>query len=243
MNDLRQFFDASSLSTNLLIMSVLVGGLLLYTRAARVGRWLVVGCSAMLVIFGYSPIQNAIRWTLETRFPAWNESAGAPDGIVVPLGASERITAAAELARRYPAARIVLSGGNVSRSGKTEADLAADEMEKLGVSRQRILIEARGRNTAENAEFSKALAQPKPGERWLLVTTALHMPRAMGAFRQVGFPVEAYPVNRRIDDNEVTATSPAFIRGLQGFDTGMYEWGGLIMYRLTGRSSELFPKP
>ncbi len=217
-------------------MVVFVGSLLLYTRAARVGRWLVVGCSALLIIFGYSPIQNAIRWTLETRFPVWDESRGKPDGIVVPLGSSERISAAAELGLRYSTARIVLSGGNLSRTGKTEADLAADEIEKLGVPYQRILIESRGRTTAENAEFSKALAQPKPGERWLLVTTALHMPRAMGAFRQAGFPVEAYPVNRRIDDNEVTATSPSFVQGLRGFDIGMYEWGGLIKYRLTGRS-------
>ena len=59
----------------------------------------------------------------------------------------------------------------------------------------RLTLEDRSRNTIENAVYSKALAQPKPGERWLLVTSALHMPRAMGAFRQAGFAVEAYPVD------------------------------------------------
>ena len=67
--------------------------------------------------------------------------------------------------------------------------------ESFGIARDRVTLETRSRNTAENAAFTKALVKPKPGERWLLVTSALHMPRAIGCFRRVGFPVEAYPVD------------------------------------------------
>jgi len=52
-----------------------------------------------------------------------------------------------------------------------------------------------GRVTAENAVFTKHLIRPKSGEHWLLVTSAFHMPCAIGAFRQAGFPVDAYPVD------------------------------------------------
>jgi uncharacterized SAM-binding protein YcdF (DUF218 family) len=52
-------------------------------------------------------------------------------------------------------------------------------------------LEPRSRNTGENSVFTKELVKPTPGERWLLVTSAQYMPRAVGCFRKVGFPVEA----------------------------------------------------
>jgi uncharacterized SAM-binding protein YcdF (DUF218 family) len=116
--------------------------------------------------------------------------------------------------------------------------------ERLGVAPGRIIAEDRSRTTAENAVFTKALIEPKPSERWLLVTSAHHMPRAIGAFRQAGFPVEAYPVDWR------TRGPVDFVRafsslgdGLRRTDTAMREWVGLLVYWLTGRSTELFPRP
>lgn len=229
--------------SNLLIIFAFAGALLLFTRAARLGRLLATSCIILIMILGFSPVGNSIRWLLETRFPAWNISQEKPDGIVVLAGAVERINEAALLARRYPGARIVFSGGNVLADGKTEADIAAHMFERLGIPRERIQLERRARNTAENAKFSKTLVQPMTGERWLLVTTALHMPRAVGAFRQADFPIQAYPIDRRISDAEAAYFSPSFVVGLRGFDVGMYEWLGLLGYWLTGRSSELFPKP
>ncbi len=152
---------------------------------------------------------------LEDRFPPWNSAQGPPDGIVVLGGAiapgislargavalnnsAERITATVELARRYPNARIIFSGGTAALfKGPLEAPLAVKEFEALGVAHDRITAEEQSRNTIENAVFSRLIAQPKPGERWLLVTSAFHMPRAIAAFRAAGFPVEAYPVDWR----------------------------------------------
>ena len=67
---------------------------------------------------------------------------------------------------------------------------------------ERVTAEEQSRNTVENAVFSKLLAMPQAGERWRLVTSAFHMPRAMGTFRQAGFPVEAYPVDWRTRGTE-----------------------------------------
>ena len=118
-------------------------------------------------------------------------------GQVTLSDAAERVTVIAKLARDYPNANIVFSSGDASLLGDqpAEADYLYPLLDSFGVPRARVMLEDKSRNTAENAAFVKALVKPKPGERWLLVTSAQHMPRAVGCFRRVGFPVEAYPVD------------------------------------------------
>jgi uncharacterized SAM-binding protein YcdF (DUF218 family) len=96
----------------------------------------------------------------------------------------------------------------------------------------------------ENAAFSKELAAPKPGERWLLVTSAYHLPRAVGVFRKAGFAVEGYPVDWRTR-GPVDALQPfsTLGDGLRRTDTAVREWVGLAIYWLAGHSAELFPGP
>src|SRR2546421_608124 len=90
-----------------------------------------------------------------------------------------RLLRAVLLAHRYPNARIVFSGGsaNLISNEAKEGDYAGAVFESLGIAKSRLTIERLSRNTLENAEFSKALVAPKAGERWLLVTSAFHMPR------------------------------------------------------------------
>jgi uncharacterized SAM-binding protein YcdF (DUF218 family) len=246
--------------SNFLISIGLVGLILLCTPWRRLGSWFVVTSLVLVVLAGYSPLGNVLILPLEQRFPPWDPSHGAPDGIVVLGGAiepdisaargavalneaAERITATAELARRYPDARIIFSGGSGSPFDSiSEAPIAVKELEALGVAPERITAEEQSRNTVENAVFSELLAQPKSGERWLLVTSAFHMPRAIAVFRAAGFPVEAYPVDWRTrgpaDATTLFSVLPA---GLAVTDTAVHEWIGLLAYRLTGRTAELFP--
>jgi len=252
-----------ALPSNLLMAIGLVGLILLCTRFRRLASWLVVTSLVLIAFVGYSPLGNILILPLEQRFPPWNPSQGPPDGIVVLGGAilpdisitrgtaalnesAERITAAAELTRRYPNARLVYSGGNGSLrfDAPAEAPIAVKELEALGVPRDRITAEEQSRNTIENAVFSRLVAQPKPGERWLLVTSAFHMPRAIAAFRAAGFPVEAYPVDWRTrGPMDMTQTFAALTGGLSMTDLAVHEWEGLLVYRLTGRTAQLFPAP
>ncbi len=249
--------------SNVVVACGIAGLVLLATRWARLGRWIVGVSFAALAVLGLSPIGNALIIPLEQRFPPWDDSRGPPDGILVLGGAispdvslarnevalnesAERITAAAELARRYPKARVVFSGGTgaLAYDEGSEAPFAQRELEALGVARDRILLEDRSRNTVENALYSKQIAQPKPGERWLLVTSAYHLPRAMGVFRKVGFKVDPYPVDWRTrGSNDALRPFATVGDGLRRADTAMREWVGLAVYWLTGRSSELFPGP
>jgi uncharacterized SAM-binding protein YcdF (DUF218 family) len=249
--------------SNLAIGLGLLGVLLLGTRLARVGRLLTVASLIGLAVIGLSPLGNVLIIPLEQRFPPWDDTRGPPDGIVVLGGAiipdvsaargevalneaAERVTAAVALARRYPAARIIYSGGSaalISREG-SEAASAVRLFDSLGIPPARIIAEEQSRNTVENAVFSMLLAMPQPGERWLLVTSGYHMPRAMGVFRRAGFPVEAYPVDWRTrGPQDALRPFSTLGSGLERTDTAVREWVGLLVYRLTGRSAALFPGP
>ena len=252
-----------AIPSNLVISIGVLGLVLLSTRFARAGRRLAFASLAILAILGLSPIGNALIIPLEDRFPPWDAARGAPAGIVVLGGAistdvsaarnevalneaAERLTVAAELARRYPDARILFSGGSSALifEERAEAEFAVRVLESFGVARSRIVLEDRSRNTFENAIFSKALAQPKPGERWLLVTSAYHLPRAIGIFRKAGFAVEPYPVDWRTSgSDDALRPFPTVGDGLRRTDTAVREWVGLAVYWLTGKSSELFPGP
>jgi uncharacterized SAM-binding protein YcdF (DUF218 family) len=116
--------------------------------------------------------------------------------------------------------------------------------ESLGISKERLIMERRSRNTEENAEFSMAIAAPKAGERWLLVTSAFHMPRAVGLFRKVGFAVEAYPVDWRVGGREDLLRFTAIsLEGLDRVNVGLREWTGLAAYWATGKIDRLLPGP
>jgi uncharacterized SAM-binding protein YcdF (DUF218 family) len=260
LSKILRFF---AIPSNLVIVIGIAGVFLLRSRFHRAGRRLVIGSLIVLAIMGLSPVGNVLIIPLEDRFPPWDSSRGAPDGIVVLGGAlspdvsaargtpalteaAERLTAAVELARRYPNARILFSGGTgaLVPSTATEAEFALRLWAALGIEPGRVIAEDQSRNTVENAVFSKELAKPKPGEHWLLVTSAYHLPRAVGIFRKAGFPVEPYPVDWRTrGPADALRFFPTMGDGLRRTDTAVREWVGLAAYWLTGQSSELFPGP
>jgi uncharacterized SAM-binding protein YcdF (DUF218 family) len=252
------------LPTDFLILLGALGVVLLFTRFASRGRALVAASIVLFALFGFTSLGNLLLYPLEARFPPWDAARGAPDGIVVlggPInpdlsaergiavfsGGADRLIAAAALAHRYPEARLIYSGGNanlLADDASKEADYAASVFESLGIARQRQTMERRSRNTMENAEFSKALAAPKPGERWLLVTSAYHMPRAIGVFRKAGFAVEAYPADWRTGSVPGLLSRSVFASdGLGNADLAIREWMGLVAYRVSGKTSELLPGP
>jgi uncharacterized SAM-binding protein YcdF (DUF218 family) len=260
---LSKTLGAMLLPTNFLIGVGVVGAILLLTRFASLGRKLVIAAVLLLVVCGLSPLGALLLYPLEQRFPPWDAGRGAPDGIII-LGGSidadlsaargipevrsspDRVITAAALALRYPNARIVFSGGsaNLISNDAREADFAAAIFESLGVAKSRMVMERGSRNTLENAQFSKALVAPKDGERWLLVTSAFHMPRSVGLFRKAGFAVEPYPVDWRVGGRgDLLSFTNIATDGLGRTDLGAREWAGLIAYWATGKIDDLFPAP
>jgi len=250
--------------SSILLLLLLLGIALLWTRFARAGRWIALAAAVLLLVAGLSPLGNLLILPLEERFsrPEFTEGE-APAGIIVLGGAQdtlvstgrnviaineagERIVEAVALARRFPDARIVFTGGTnqLIYESETEAENAKTFFDQLGVASDRLLLEDQARDTYENARLTRELVNPKPGERWLLVTSANHMPRAMGCFRAAGFDVEAWPVDYRTRGRQDAwrfFDKPS--EGLRRMDKAMREWVGLLVYRITGRTNELLPQP
>lgn len=246
--------------SNLLALGALLGAL----AARRIwGRGLCLLCLGAAVLLGLSPAGFWLLLPLEDRFPAYREADAAVAGIVVLGGAvqpdtsaargqlatgdaAERMIAMADLARRHPAARIVFSGGSgaLVKGGVPEAEAVRLHGAALGIDVGRILFEDRSRTTAENAREVRRLVAPGAGERWLLVTSAWHMPRAVGAFRQAGFAVVPYPVDYRTGaPGDLVAGTTSVASGLNRVDLAVREWAGLLAYRLSGRSEAVLPAP
>ena len=249
--------------SSVILLLILFSTLLLWTRWAWAGRRMVLLGALLFLVCGLSPLGYALYVPLEERFARADLEKIKPDGIIVLGGAEEtlvaearnvpalneageRILEAAMLAWRFPKTRVVFTGGtaNVIYGGGTEADSARAHMISLGLSPDRLILEDKSRDTYENALYSRVLLAPKPGERWLLVTSAGHMPRAVGCFRSLGFNVLPWPVDYRTrgkQDMSRMFDKPS--QGLRRVDRAAREWIGLIVYYVLGRTDALFPGP
>ena len=247
---------------NLLLIVLVLGSALMWTRWRRAGRWMCAGAVALGVVMSVLPFGQWLRVSLENRFPQVTATAERVDGIVVlggvvnqfitkargqaALGGGvERLTAFAQLAGRYPNAKLIFSGGSGDpfRQDLKESHFIGPVLESLGLGAGRVIYEDRSRNTAENAEFSRAIARPKPGETWLLITSAFHMPRAVGCFRRAGWNVAPYPVDFSTDGDYQTAPPGGFSAGMRSLESSLHEWIGLLLYRLLGKTDAFFPAP
>lgn len=249
--------------SNLLVFMAGLGVFLLWTRWRRLGRLFCAFSILMLAFIGLSPAANWLILPLEERFgrPALGQ---AVDGIVV-LGGSfdtrvmgtrrepaltssaERLTVVPRLISTYPGVPIVHTGGHglFVPEEATEAEGAYALFTDFGIDPARVLLEDKSRNTHENAIFTHRLVNPKPGQSWLLVTSAYHMPRAIGVFRQAGWEtVIAYPVDWRTRGWQDSSLGfSGLSSGLRRFDVAAREWIGLFAYWLAGKTSEFLPGP
>lgn len=235
---------------------------LLWTKWTRAGRLLATLVLILGFVLGSAPLgQLALNW-IENRIPPPADLPPRVDGIVVlggdvnprmmrlrpatPGQDASRQIAFADLARRHPDARLVYSGGSGQLLDRedTDADGARRLLPMLGLDPSRVLFEDRSRNTWENAVYAHELAAPKDGEVWLLVTSAFHMPRALGSFRKAGWRgLVPYPVGY-ITPPDVTANwSPAltFDGRMWALNAAIREFAGLIYYRLAGRTDSWVP--
>jgi uncharacterized SAM-binding protein YcdF (DUF218 family) len=245
-------------------LAVLLGllGLALLWRGKRWGRWPALAGLGFLALVALLPLDQLVLRPREDRFHRPATEPAHIDGIVVlggaveqrlfearglPAlnGAAERMTEPVGLLRRHPEARLVFTGGSASLApgALAEADVARTLWRDLGVPEDRMAFESASRNTHENAVNTLALLRPKPGETWLLVTSASHMPRSMGVFRKAGWRITAWPVNYRTGDSAAVWLETSFPVRLQEFEWGSREWLGLLAYWLMGRTDAPFPAP
>ncbi|MBL8565267.1 MAG: YdcF family protein [Hyphomicrobiaceae bacterium] len=252
--------------SSLFAIAILAGLVLARSgRWGRSGRGLAFAGIAALAVAGLSPLGNALVLPLEQRFPALDTKAVPRDvaGLIilggfedstglstrVELGlneSAERLTESARLAIAEPRLKVVFTGGvgRLVGQGVSAADRIGDYLAAIGIDRGRMILETGSRNTFENAKLTIPLLKTSPGERWLLVTSAYHMPRAMGIFRRAGLDVVAFPVDYRTEGpKDLWTCFTSIPAGLERVDLATKEWLGLVAYRLMGYTNALFPGP
>lgn len=246
---------------NLAIILGLFGLLLRWVGRSRSGTMVAAFALIFLAVCTWTNLGAVLIQPLEERHKRPSPPPAQVAGIVVLGGGFEgginkvrggydlnsggdRFVEAAVLAHRYPEARIVITGGSgaLMLDGVGDAETAPRMLEGLGVARDRLILENESRDTYENAVFTRRMVEPKPGETWLLVTSAFHMPRSLGLFRKAGFVVTPWPTDYRTTGQErfgLMQDNP--VDSLQNATLAVREWIGLVAYRLTGRIDELVP--
>jgi uncharacterized SAM-binding protein YcdF (DUF218 family) len=249
---LAQTFWFLCAPSHLAVWLILAAAILLYRNRVKAARRCAAASAAILIVAGFTPVSVWLMHPVENLYPR----PALPqhvDGILILGGGNDsdifgsrgvsvgsyglaRLASAAGVARLHPEARVVFSGGP-SPVGHWDSEAAAAKkiLSGLGVPPERITLEAASRNTWENFIFTKAIAKPKDGERWVLVTSAFHMPRAMKIAAKVKWPMIPWP-----SDYMTAANSHyqfrEFPENLKRSDLAIHEGIGVLVYRLTGKA-------
>lgn len=244
----------------LLTLAALAAGLLGWRRL----QWGATALTAAILFVSlYTTTGALLTQVLEARFPRPQALASPPACIVVLGGgfesevstgrqnaelntAGDRLVEMMRLARRYPEAKIIVSGGDGHMSAVYDDDttIAMRLIDGFDIDPARIIPERLSRNTFENAVNTAAILKREKLGPCLLVTSAFHMPRAVGMFRVAGVTVIPWPVD--YDTDGKTGLSLDFYEPTANFNlmtTALLEWSGLAGNYLAGRTGDFFPAP
>ena len=231
--------------SHLILVTAVLGTCLLRWKSGRV---LCSATAILVVIFGLLPTAGLLIRPLELRFAQPSNLADI-DGVIVLAGSEiqalseiygqpqlnsmgDRLTTFLLLAHEHPDARLVHSG----RQEEAPRKLILG----VGIDPERIVFENRSQNTCASARFTKEAVAPAPTEKWLLVTSAFHMPRAVACFRAVDWEIIPFPADYRTGRSLLSLD---LIGNLSNLDLAIHEWVGLLYYRVRGVTDDLFPGP
>ncbi len=226
----------------------------------RLAAAMGMAAAALVIAIGILPGAAWLALPLETRFPGDPPLPEQVAGIIA-LGGTERLSqseawnhpilndpspvaAMVALGRRYPQAKLIFSGGTAAprRHTLTEAQVVQEFLREMGVDGGRVVYEDKSQNTFENALRTRDIVQPQPGERWILVTQAISLPRAVAVFRHIGWNVIPFPAGYVSAGKAEFDAHFRLLDGLTLASLATHEWGGLLIYRLLGYTDELFPR-
>jgi len=245
---------------NLLALIVALGVFLLWVNKVKVAKIIFSVVLILLCLVTFLPTGNLLIYPLENRFPMEPELPEKIHGIIVLSGAVgakataltgqvqvneqvDRELAFMKLARRYPEAKLLYSGGSSSLTHQQfkGADAGRQLLSEQGIDLARVVFERDSRNTSESALLSKQIINPSIGENWILITTAWHMPRSVGVFCSVGWPVVPYPVDYRVIEPDLFSFDFQVAASLLKFEVGLKEWIGLFAYWISDRIPSFLP--
>lgn len=215
---------------SLVLILLAIGVVLLWVERLRhAGRWMTTAALVLLLLLGYGIPTDYLGRELETRYPAVLETDRLKDlRWIVVLGGGHkgqnnfppssrtstdslyRLVEGIRLHRQIPGSRLVITGGALSDS-VSSARVIADLALALGVETEAIAIEERPRDTEEEALRIRATVGEAP---FLLVTSAIHTPRAVFYFERMGMHPIPAPTQHRVQ-TEVGAHPAKFLPSIE----------------------------
>lgn len=214
-------------------------------------RKLLLWTILLILALHTGPVNFALRYPLESRYPPLLDpvKAGNYDAIVVLSAGSvssrglipfpsvdehmfRRLDEAWRLYRIQPKP-IVVSGGHVDpfTPARDENKIARELLIRWGVPKSDVIGEATSRDTFENALETAKVLKKHGWKRYLLVTSAFHMPRSMLVFAErVPEPIPA-PGDFSVGELDMTPFifTPSEGAGQRLYET-IHEYIGLANY-------------
>ena len=248
---------------NLLVLLLVAGaffGVAHDERHRTWGRRICFTVALLLFLISMFPVGNWLLVPLENKFPPQkpdhvagilliggdekpqrSEARGQP----VFMDSGRRYIMFASLARQYPQAKLVFSGGSpllTPNSKMKDAEVAKQALANIGMPVDKVMFEEQSRNTRENAVNAFAMVKPDPSETWLLVTSAFHMPRALAVFRKAGWNIEPATTGYVTDGKFSTQLDFNLGEHVQQMTWAVHEYYGLLAYWLMGYTDSLWPR-
>ena len=215
--------------------------------------------SLYLILISFLPIGNYLIYKIEKEFHSNFIISEKLDGILILGGATnplmykefneislnssaERLIESVTIIKKFKNSKIIFSGGSgvINRPDLGHSQVARSFYKKIGIDESRIIFEDNSRNTYENILFSKKLANPKKNEKWLLITSASHMRRAMLIGSKINWEFIPYAVDFRTMKKFRFLPSLNLLSNINSFQHGSHEWMGLISYYLMKRTDKIF---
>jgi uncharacterized SAM-binding protein YcdF (DUF218 family) len=239
-----------------LIAICLILGVILYFIHKTISEFFIGFSFLLLILFGVLPTgYNMVVW-LEKQYsiPLFTDNI---EGFIV-LGGSfetdlsavhktpqlnssaDRLYQAVKLINMYPDSKLLFTGKYGGLNQKKVKTLAADEamtfFDDIGLKNVNLILEGRSRNTYENALFSKELVNPKSDQKWVLITSAYHMKRAVSVFHKLDWSVIPYPTDFKTEKEfNFFYFDPFILRNLRRSEIAIREIIGIIAYKFTGK--------
>lgn len=246
----------------ILIFCAILSGILIWSKWWKISRIFVTFFSIFIFITGVSPLPDLLMTYLENRYPQPKKIDKDVKGfIIVGFGidrrisearhtptfncAAERVTYLVELANQYPDKKIVFTAGNPENGSKVTIASVAKDFYKNMTGKEppsNIIFDDKSETTFQCAENTYNLIHPEPEDKWVLVTSAAHLPRAMGAFQSVGWKkLIPYPIDYRTTGQYNINFGFSIYHGLMTWSIVTYEIIGILYYRLTGLTKKIIP--
>ena len=215
--------------------------------------------SFFLLIVSFFPIGNYLIYQIEKEYHSNIQIPEKLDGILILGGATnalmfkeynqinvndsaERLIESVKIIKKFKNSKVIFSGGSgiLNRSDLGHSQVAKSFYSLMGLNTDKIIFENKSKNTFENILFSKNIAKPKNNDRWLLITSAAHMKRAI----LVGLKQDWYLIPYAVDFQNTKkfqfTPNLNLLSNLYSFQKASHEWTGLLAYYLMNRTKKVF---